>query len=142
MYLIGFSHCSGKSSRQLHVKYSNTFHLDFLPRNHLGLIFFILLQYASQASILLQFVFAMSLRSQNSYFETLTAESLYLVIDLLLLSEIKQLSCTNTLLRRACLPFLFHHVKFQFSESGFNDLRSLLNSEAHQHVVSFTYMAP
>jgi hypothetical protein len=83
----------------------------------------------------------MNLRSQNTHFETLTAEALYVVIDLLSLSEIKQLSCTNTRLREACLPFLFRYVKFQFSEAGFDDLRSLL-SDARQHVVSFTYIVP
>ena len=84
----------------------------------------------------------MNLRSQNTHFETLTAEALYLVIDLLSLSDIKQLSCTNTQLRRACLPFLFRHVEFPFSKAGFDDLRSLLESDARQHVVSFTYIVP
>lgn len=84
----------------------------------------------------------MSLRSQNTPFETLTAEALYVVIGLLSLSEIKQLSCTNTRLREACLPFIFRHVKFPFSKAGFDDLKSLLESGARHHVVSFTYIVP
>jgi hypothetical protein len=84
----------------------------------------------------------MSLGNQNTHFETLTAEALFVVIGLLPLWEIKQLSCTSTRLREACLPFLFRHVKFRFSKSGFDDLRSLIDSEARQHVISFTYIVP
>jgi hypothetical protein len=84
----------------------------------------------------------MSLSYQKSHFETLTAEALHVVIDLLPHWEIKQLSCANKQLREACLPFLFRHVEFQFSKAGFEDLRSLLKSEARQHVVSLTYIAP
>jgi hypothetical protein len=84
----------------------------------------------------------MSLRSQNTHFETLTAEALYAVIDLLSLSEIKQLSYTNTRLREACLPFILRHIKFPFSKAGFDDLRSLLESRARYHVVSFSYIVP
>lgn len=84
----------------------------------------------------------MPLRSLTPHFETLTAEPLHLIIDLLSLSDIKQLSSVNTRLREACLPFLFRHIKFQFSKIGFDDLRSLSNSDARHHVISFTYIVP
>ena len=37
---------------------------------------------------------------------------------------------------------LFHQVEFQFSEAGFDELKSLLKSDVRHHVVSFTYVVP
>lgn len=77
-----------------------------------------------------------------SYLETFSPGSLHTVINLLPLSAIKDLSCASKRLRDACLPTLFRQVKFEFSEAGLGELSSILKSDVHCHVVSFTYAVP
>ena len=86
--------------------------------------------------------FAMSLSRPKLRFETLPADALRAVLDLLPPWEIKQLSRASEQLREWSLPFLFRHVEFQFSQVGFEDLRSLLKSDARYHIICFTYTAP
>jgi hypothetical protein len=65
-----------------------------------------------------------------------------MIIDLLLPWEVKKLCRANKRLREACLPPLFRRVEFKFSEAGFNELKTLMKSDARYHVVSFTYVVP
>jgi hypothetical protein len=41
-----------------------------------------------------------------------------------------------------CLPFLFCHVGFRFSEAGFHELENLITSNVRHHVVSLAYVVP
>ncbi|KAH7370278.1 hypothetical protein BKA65DRAFT_522102 [Rhexocercosporidium sp. MPI-PUGE-AT-0058] len=52
------------------------------------------------------------------------------------------LSRTSKSVREACLPCLFHSVEILFSTDGFNGLKSLIESDARYHIVSFTYVVP
>jgi hypothetical protein len=74
--------------------------------------------------------------------ETLPIEISRIIIDLLLPWHVKDLSRASKRLREACLPSLVRRVEFQFSEAGFDGLKSLLTSDARHHVVSFTYVVP
>lgn len=68
--------------------------------------------------------------TKKRLFKTLIIKALYIVINLLLLLDIKELSCTNTKLRGACLSFLFCCVELLFLKAGFNNLRPLLDLNA------------
>jgi hypothetical protein len=74
--------------------------------------------------------------------ETLPTEILSTIIGLLPFWEVKDLSRASRRLRKVCIPSLFHHVEFQFSETGFEGLKSLLESDVRDHVVCFTYSVP
>jgi hypothetical protein len=74
--------------------------------------------------------------------ETLPTEISRIIIDFLRPWEVKDLSRASKRLREACLPSLFRRVEFQFSEAGFDGLKSLLKSDARNHIVSFTYAVP
>ncbi|OBT97663.1 hypothetical protein VE01_04427 [Pseudogymnoascus verrucosus] len=77
-----------------------------------------------------------------SRLETLPIEICRIIIDFITTWTVKDLSCTSKWLREACLPALFRHVEFPFSEAGFDGLKSLVKSDAHYNVVSFTYVVP
>jgi hypothetical protein len=79
---------------------------------------------------------------ETSRLETLPMEILSIIVDLLPFWGVKDLSRASRRLRKACIPSLFNHVKFQFSETGFEGLKSLLYSNIRNHVVSFTYVVP
>jgi hypothetical protein len=74
--------------------------------------------------------------------ETLPTEIFRIIIDFLTPWVVKDLSRASKRLRESCLPSLFRRVKFQFSEAGFDGLKSLLKSDARNHIVSFTYVVP
>jgi hypothetical protein len=74
--------------------------------------------------------------------ETLPTEIFRIILDFLRRSDVKDLSRASKRLREACLPSLFRRVEFQFSEAGFDELKSLLKSDARNHIVSFTYAVP
>ncbi len=61
--------------------------------------------------------------------ETLPIEICRIFVDFITLPTVKDLSRASKWLREACLPALFRHVEFPFSD-------------AHYHVVSFTYVVP
>lgn len=71
--------------------------------------------------------------------ETLPTEILHAVVDLLPLWDVKNLACTSTRLRQACLSILFRCVKFKFSQAGIEGLKDFLKSNICGHVASFTY---
>ena len=74
--------------------------------------------------------------------ETLPTEISHIIIDFLTPWNVKDLSRVSKRLREACKPSLFRRVKFQFSEAGFDGLKSLLKSDARNHIASFTYAVP
>jgi hypothetical protein len=74
--------------------------------------------------------------------ETLPTEIFRIIIDLLTPWNVKDLSRVSKRLRESCLPSLFRRVEFQFSEAGFDGLKSLLKSDVRNHIVSFTYVVP
>ncbi|KFY03100.1 hypothetical protein O988_01696 [Pseudogymnoascus sp. VKM F-3808] len=71
--------------------------------------------------------------------ETLPTEILHAVVDHLPVWEIKDLSCASKRLRQACLSILFRHVKFEFSQTGIEELNDLLKSNVSGYIASFTY---
>jgi hypothetical protein len=73
---------------------------------------------------------------------TLLIKFCYIIIGFITLLTVKGLSHASKWLREACLLALSRHVEFPFSEAGFNGLKSLVKSDAHYHVVSFTYVVP
>jgi hypothetical protein len=85
---------------------------------------------------------AMALNCLESHLELLPTEIIREVVNNLCTWDITELSCVSRKLRKVCLPSLFRRVKFEFSQSGFDKLQSLLKSDARHHVVSFTYDAP
>ena len=72
--------------------------------------------------------------------ESLPTEILRAIIDHLPLKDVEQLSCVSKRLREVCLPSLFRRVKFEFSQAGFEQLESIVESDVRYHVVSFTYI--
>lgn len=84
----------------------------------------------------------MALDYLQSHLERLPTEIIRDVVDNLTFWDITELSCVSRRLRKVCLPSLFRRVKFEFSQSGFDKLQSLLKSDARHHVVFFTYDAP
>lgn len=84
----------------------------------------------------------MSLDCPKTRLELLPTEILRMIVDLLRCWEIKPLSCASKRPRKVVLPSLFRRVEFQFSEAGFDELESLLKSDARLHVVSFNYVVP
>ena len=80
--------------------------------------------------------------SKSSRIETLPSEISRIIIDLLPLWDVKDLSRTSKSVRESCLPCLFHSVEIPFSTDGFNGLKSLIESDARYHIVSFTYVVP
>ncbi|KAH6703074.1 hypothetical protein BKA61DRAFT_191912 [Leptodontidium sp. MPI-SDFR-AT-0119] len=80
--------------------------------------------------------------SKSSRFETLPTEISRIIIDRLPLWDVKDLSRTSKSVREACMPFLFRCVEIPFSTDGFNNLKSLINTDARYHIVSFTYVVP
>jgi hypothetical protein len=77
-----------------------------------------------------------------SRLETLPTEIFRIIINFLTPWAVKDLSRTSKRLREACLPSLFRRIEFQFSEAGFDGLKSLLKSDARNYIVSFTYAVP
>ncbi|KAH7305379.1 hypothetical protein BKA65DRAFT_531191 [Rhexocercosporidium sp. MPI-PUGE-AT-0058] len=78
--------------------------------------------------------------SKSSHFETLPTEISCIIIDLLLLWDVKYLSCTCKSVREACMPSLFRYVEIPFSTDGFNNLKRLINRDACYYIISFTYV--
>jgi hypothetical protein len=74
--------------------------------------------------------------------ESLPTEILRDIVDHLPLQDVEQLSCASKRLREVCLPSLFRRVKFEFSQAGFEQLKSIVESDVRHHVVSFTYIVP
>ncbi|PMD18670.1 hypothetical protein NA56DRAFT_526002, partial [Hyaloscypha hepaticicola] len=74
--------------------------------------------------------------------ETLLIEIFRIIINLLTPWNIKDLSYISKRLREVYLLFLFYYIEFQFSETGFNRLKSLLKSNIRNHIISFTYIIP
>jgi hypothetical protein len=74
--------------------------------------------------------------------ESLPTELLRIVVGLLPFQDIKQLSRTSKRLRGVCLPSLFRSLKFEFSQAGFEQLKTIVESDIRYHVVSFTYIVP
>jgi hypothetical protein len=72
--------------------------------------------------------------------ETLPTEILRDIVDHLLLQDVKQLSCASKGVREVCLLSLFRRVKFEFSQAGFEQLKTVVGSDVRHHVVSFTYI--
>ncbi|KAL5335654.1 hypothetical protein BJX70DRAFT_401434 [Aspergillus crustosus] len=76
------------------------------------------------------------------YLRALPTEVLNLILASLPSWEIKDFSLVNRRLRDVCLPFLFHQVRFKFSEAGLNGLQQLKNSPVRLHVRSLIYTVP
>jgi hypothetical protein len=65
-----------------------------------------------------------------------------MIIDLLVLWEVKNLSRVSKRVRETCMPSLFRCIEIPFSKDGFNGLKSLINTDARYHIISFTYVVP
>ena len=76
---------------------------------------------------------------KSNRLETLPTEISRIIINLLSPWDVKNLSRASKRLREVCLPSLFRCVEFQFSEAGFNGLKSLLKSDTRYYVISFNY---
>ncbi|CAG8353513.1 unnamed protein product [Penicillium salamii] len=77
-----------------------------------------------------------------AWFENLPPEILSIIADHLCNEDAKSLSLVCKTLREVSLPYIFHDVRFEFSQSGFTALRGLLLCDLPQYVVSFTYLIP
>ncbi|KAJ9298524.1 hypothetical protein DTO271G3_3491 [Paecilomyces variotii] len=84
----------------------------------------------------------MSSTSHGIFLDLLPTEILYDIRDLLQIQDLKHLSRVSKKLRQICLPLLFHEVEFQFSKSGFDQLRNFSESEVRLYTVSFIYVVP
>lgn len=74
--------------------------------------------------------------------ETLPTEILRDIVDHLSFRDVEALSLASRRLREVCLPSLFRRVKFEFSEAGFEHLKTIIGSDVRHHVVSFKYVVP
>ncbi|KAL2846619.1 hypothetical protein BJY01DRAFT_263266 [Aspergillus pseudoustus] len=74
--------------------------------------------------------------------QVLPTEVLHLILANLPSWEIKDFSLVSRRLRDVCLPFLFHRVRFKFSEAGLDGLQQLKHSPVHLHVRSLVYTVP
>lgn len=81
----------------------------------------------------------MSLQAPLSFLPT---EVLQEILRHLAYPDVKSVSCSSKRLREICEPVMFRHVRFFFCEAGFKALKHFLQSDVHQHVVSFTYVFP
>lgn len=80
--------------------------------------------------------------NQAVYLETLPTEVLRDIVDHLSFRDVEALSLASRRLREICQPSLFRRVKFEFSEVGFERLKTIIGSDIRHHVVSFKYVVP
>ena len=77
-----------------------------------------------------------------AHLELLPTNILSMIADRFRLWKIRLLSLVSKRLREVCLPFLFGHNEFQFSEAGFDELESFLTLDVRHHVVFLAYVVP